>query len=127
MNLGYARMHTLAFSSRFLRRTLGLPMTTGVSERLAARVRRGNMIALAILTGITLGYLALVNDNATAGYELRTVEQRAAELREEVRRLEIATIAAQSNERLAARVANHGFVPVAQVRYLDADHAVARR
>lgn len=89
--------------------------------------RPWNAVLLAGLTVLTVGYLALTNENATAGYEFQALEERARALRDATRQLELQAIAAQSEERLASHIAERGFVPVASVRYLAADSAVAKR
>lgn len=91
-------------------------------------LRRMNTIVLPVLTVATIAYLALTNGNAAAGYELRSLERRADALREEVRQLELASLDAQSIDRLTAKVANQGFIPVAHVDFVSpTDHAVAAR
>ena len=90
--------------------------------------RSANIVGLALLTVIMVGYLALTNENATAGYELRTVERQVESLRDDTRQLDLATIDAQSVPQLSARVAKEAFVPVVHVAYITpTDHAVAAR
>src|SRR3989338_9198731 len=88
--------------------------------------RPWNVLAITALVVFVLTYLALVNGNATAGYELRTREERVNELRDITRRLELKTIAGAAEERLTARIAERGFVPVASLRYLNGERAVAK-
>ena len=90
-------------------------------------VRSWNIAGIAVLTVVTIGYLAFTNENATGGYELRTVERRADVLREEVRQLELSAIDVQSDDRISKRINVHEYVPVAQVQYLTPDHAVAQK
>lgn len=90
--------------------------------------RPWNVTALLILTALVIGYLALTNSNATAGYELRALEQRLDTLREDTRRMELRSLSMQSIDALTAQVADQGFVPVANVRYLtNTDRTVVKR
>ncbi len=82
---------------------------------------------LAVLTVVTIGYLALTNSNGTAGYDLSARTQQVGQLREEVRRLELSALDAQSMDNLTARVAGSEFIPVAHVEYLHPETAVAQR
>lgn len=82
-------------------------------------------MALLTLAALTMGYLALTNSNATAGYELRVLEERAAELHDTTRALELRTLATRSEEQIVTRITDMGFVPVAAVRYAAPAHAVA--
>lgn len=87
-----------------------------------------NIVCLITLTVLTVGYLAMTNENATAGYELRMYERKVDALREETRRLELVTLDAQATDRVAAMVAARGFVSVAKLEYLaPTAHAVAKR
>lgn len=86
-----------------------------------------NVGVLAAIAVLTIAYLALANENATAGYELRALEAESSALRDETRRLELATIEAQSLELLEERIANQGYTPVASLQFLGSDHTVARR
>ena len=90
--------------------------------------RPWNVTALLILTALVMGYLALTNSNATAGYELRAREQQLDTLREDTRRLELRSLSMQEIDALTAQVADQGFVPVANVRYLtNTDRTVVKR
>lgn len=75
---------------------------------------------------LTVGYLALTNENATGGYEVRTLERKAEILREEVQQLDLAAIDIQTMDRITARLDGQPFVPVAHVEYLT-NRAVAKR
>lgn len=87
-----------------------------------------NITALLLLTTLVIGYLALTNSNATAGYELRALEQQLDTLREDTRRLELRSLSMQSMDALTAQVADQGFIPVANVRYLTTtDRTVVKR
>ncbi|MDO8462707.1 MAG: hypothetical protein Q7S96_00325 [bacterium] len=90
-------------------------------------VRPWNVLMILALCACTLGYLALVNGNATAGYELQDLEDRALVLQDTTRQLELKTIAMQSEERVRARIVDLGYVEVVSVRYLTQDGSVARR
>ena len=99
-----------------------------VREIASVDARPWNVAVLFLLVALVIGYLALTNSNATAGYELRTLGQRLDTLREETRRLELRSLSMQSIDALTAEVAHQGFVPVANVRYLTTtDHAVVKR
>jgi|GEM_PF-4859884 len=107
----------LPFRHHRLRRRSSSP---GALRALAcADPRRWNIAILMLLAVLTVGYLALTNENATVGYELRTLEQRVDTLRQETRRLELQSINAQAMDTLTARVADLGYVPVAHVKYLE--------
>ena len=90
--------------------------------------RPWNVTALLILTALVMGYLALTNSNATAGYELRAREEQLDTLREDTRRLELRSLSMQEIDALTAQVADQGFIPVANVRYLtNTDRTVVKR
>jgi hypothetical protein len=101
---------------------------SGVLRRISQlRARPWNVALLfAVVLGI-VGYLALVNENATAGYELRTVEDRAKELRGETRGLERQVLETQTMERVTMLVKDMGYVPVESVQYIMPDRAVVLR
>ncbi|MFH1430286.1 MAG: hypothetical protein ABIG71_02025 [Candidatus Uhrbacteria bacterium] len=117
--------------------SFALPLqTTRRSRRskgnVAVRAFRADLRPWNVLLGLTVSvliicYLALTNGNATAGYELRTLEVKMNELRDATRRLELQTVALQSETRLAERIADMGYVPVAHVAYLSGRQAVAQR
>lgn len=118
--------------------TLAVPFRTRRTRRSKLRVavaawqgfdaRAWAVALLALLVALVIGYLALTNGNATAGYELRSLERRAEALGEEVRQLELQSLSMQSIDAITARVATQGFVPVAHVRYLTSDgSSVVRR
>jgi hypothetical protein len=91
-------------------------------------VRAWNVLVLFALAALVIAYLALTNGNATAGYELRSIERQAETLREDVRLLELRSLSMQSIDAITARVADQGFVPVAHVQYLTSeDRSVATR
>jgi hypothetical protein len=92
--------------------------------------RRWNAAGFVMLTVVTIAYLALTNENATGGYELRTLESRADALRDQVRQLDLAAIDVQAADRIAERVrmSSDTFIPVAHVAYLaPSASAVAQR
>ncbi|MDO8425681.1 MAG: hypothetical protein Q7T01_04190 [bacterium] len=121
-------MITLALPFPFIRTSRRRRGRTSVLQRARGiDARPWNVFVVVALVACTLGYLALVNSNATAGYELHDLESRAAELQDETRQLEITTISMQSEERVASRIVDMGYVDVAQVRYLAQDRVVARR
>jgi hypothetical protein len=94
----------------------------------ALDVRTWNVVALFVLAALVVAYLALTNGNATAGYELRSLERSSEALHEEARQLELQSLSMQSIDAITARVADQGFVPVAHVRYLaPSDRSVATR
>ncbi|MFH1098415.1 MAG: hypothetical protein V1723_00580 [Candidatus Uhrbacteria bacterium] len=87
-----------------------------------------NVTAIVMLAVAAIGYLAIVNSNATAGYEFGVFERQSDALREEVRRLEVASISARSQEQIVERITAEGFVPVTRMAYLtQSDRAVAKR
>ena len=87
--------------------------------------RRWNVVILVFLATLTVGYLALTNGNATAGYELRVLERKVDALRQETRRLDLQALRTQSLDVLMYRVADLGYVPVARVQYLTSSTGVA--
>jgi hypothetical protein len=101
-------------------------MSTGVIRAFVETdPRRWNVAILALLAVLTVAYLALTNENATAGYELRVLEQRVDTLRQETRRLELQGINAQAVDALSVRATTLGYVPVAHVEYLAPSVGVA--
>lgn len=118
--------------------TLAMPFRAGRKRRSSFRnaiavwraldVRVWNVAMLFVLTVLVIAYLALTNGNATAGYELRSLERQAEGLHEEARQLELQSLSMQSIDAITARVADQGFIPVAHVRYLTpGDRSVVRR
>ena len=82
---------------------------------------------IVVLAMVTIGYLALTNSNGTAGYDLSARTQQVGQLREDVRRLELSALDAQSTDRITAQVAGSDFIPVAHVEYLHPATSVAQR
>lgn len=120
-------MTTLALPFRARRkRRSWLSHTVAVWQTFDVRV--WNVVVLLVLTALVIAYLALTNGNATAGYELRSIERQAETLREDVRQLELQSLSMQSIDAITARVVDQGFVPVAHVQYLTpSDRSVAQR
>ncbi|MBI2482702.1 hypothetical protein HYV74_00825 [Candidatus Uhrbacteria bacterium] len=110
---------------RYPRRTAAAPRADTV--RCGGWQRRASILVVMLLVASVLGYLGLANDNATAGYELRSIERKGDVLREETRRLDRQVLAARTMDVLASQVTAAGFVPVAHVEYLvPGERAVAR-
>lgn len=120
-------MTTLAMSFRARRRQQSR-LRNAIAVWRALDVRAWNVVALLALTTLVIAYLALTNGNATAGYELRSLERQTEALHEEARQLELQSLSMQSIDAITARVADQGFIPVAHVRYLtSSDRSVVRR
>ncbi len=120
-------MTTLAMPFRARRRRHSWLRSTITAWR-ALDVRAWNVVALLALTALVIAYLALTNGNATAGYELRSLERQGETLREATRQLELQSLSMQSIDAITTRVADQGFVPVAHVRYLtSSDRSVVVR
>ncbi|MDO8599385.1 MAG: hypothetical protein Q7S02_04710 [bacterium] len=121
-------MSVLALPFRHLRTARRRRASAGILHVVAnVDPRRWNVVVLTLLAALTVGYLALTNGNATAGYELRTLERRVDTLRQETRRLELRSLSSQSIDVLTSRIAELGYVPVAHVEYLTPLTGVAQR
>ncbi|MBI4142780.1 hypothetical protein HY480_02815 [Candidatus Uhrbacteria bacterium] len=109
-------MFALALHGRRSRRTSSLSGMLARVQRI--NPRSANIAALSLLAVSMIAYLALTNENATAGYELQTLEHQLETLRDETRQLELSTLDAQSVPQLTARIAKEEFIPVARVDYI---------
>lgn len=106
---------------------LGLPMPVG--RRLG---EWGKTSSVAVVIGLTVllasAYIYQVNRSATRSFELRALEKREAQLREQVASLENATIEMQSIHVLEERTRGLGYIPVSQIEMLneaDGQYALA--
>ncbi len=83
---------------------------------------------LAIITAtaiLGLGYLVIVNNLGTKGYEIRKLEQSIRSLEADQKGLQLQVSDLQSINRIQAEVEQLNFVPVKNVTYLkEADFAL---
>jgi hypothetical protein len=85
--------------------------------------------SLLIVTAVALGlaYIVLVNQSATNGFALKTLEDKVTELSDANRKLEIQATELQSMQTIAAASDSMDLEPVKNVRYLGTGTAVAVR
>lgn len=83
-------------------------------------VRLLNVLLMAAILSLLVGYLGLNNRAATNGFRIRTLERRLSELEDQGRRLELDQLSRQSMDSVKQQVEGLGFVPVGGVEYLTA-------
>lgn len=66
------------------------------------------------------GYLALINASSSKGYEIRSLEGRISELKEEQEKLELAVAQEQAVQAVEKKVQEMGMVPTPKVEYVMA-------
>ncbi|USN53104.1 MAG: hypothetical protein H6760_02905 [Candidatus Nomurabacteria bacterium] len=107
-----------------------------ISQRLAGTLLRTLKLRLTAITVLTVtlavigggAYLALINNVATTGFEIKTLENRVDELRKENRRLEVEATELQSLSAVQEASGQLGLTEVAHIEYLSpTDSAFARR
>lgn len=91
----------------------------------AALPWRSLLIVAAIALG--LAYIVLVNQSATNGFALKTLEDKVGQLSEANRKLEIQATELQSMQTIASSSNTMNLQPVKNVRYLGTGTAVAVR
>lgn len=74
------------------------------------------IVFLVCLAGVS--YLALTNSIAISGYELKSLEQKVEQLKEEIRGLETKAVSGQSMWEVEQRVVELGFVKTANIEYI---------
>lgn len=89
-----------------------------VGWRRLADLRWLNLLLIAIVAGLFVGYLVVNNRAATSGFALRSLEQRVGQLESEQRVLELQALDRQSMSGIENRAQELGFVPVGSVQYL---------
>ena len=107
-----------------------------ISQRLAAGLMRTLKLRLTAITVLAVSltlvggasYLALINNVATTGFELKNLENKVEELRKENRRLEVQATELQALSAVEAASADLGLTEVAHIEYLSpTDSSFARR
>lgn len=106
-----------------------------VAEKLAAQVVstvRIRMTALTVIGALlALGggiiYLTLINRVATTGFEIKTLEQRVSQLRDENRKLELEAANLQSLAVVQSATESLGLTEVAKIEYLPVTGAAVAR
>lgn len=73
------------------------------------------------------GYLVQVNAASSKGYEIRTLERRISELKEEADRVELKVAQEQSVQAVEAKVRGMGMVPTPKLDYLTVAAAQVAR
>jgi len=79
------------------------------------------IIFFAFILIVSLLYLFQVNSLATKGYEIKDLEEKAAELRAKNKALELQITELRSTERITREIKNLDMVAVARVEYLKAN------
>ncbi len=79
-----------------------------------------NVLLMAAILALLVGYLGLNNRAATDSFRIRTLERRLTELEDQGRRLELERLSRQSMDSVKRQVEGLGFVPVGGVEYLSA-------
>lgn len=80
--------------------------------------------ALALVFGG--GMLAQINGSASHGYEIRSLEKKIADLKDEQEKLEYDVASEQSIQAVERHVADYGLVPAERVEYVTAAAVAAR-
>ncbi len=102
-------------------RTIGGLPDTGLARTGTARwVIFVNLLAMAAIVGLTVGYLAMNSSASTKGFVIRSLEQQITDLEERKKTLSIEAATISSLNRVEDRLGEMGFVPVAQVEYMNA-------
>lgn len=73
-------------------------------------------IALLLVMGFS--YLMLINDRATKGFEIKSLEKKIAELQKTQKQLQLDAADLQSIQNIQQRMNLENFVPVANISYL---------
>lgn len=73
------------------------------------------------------GYLMQVNAASSKGYEIRALERRISELKEETERVELKVAQEQSVQAVEAKVREMGMVPTPKLDYLTVAAAQVAR
>lgn len=86
------------------------------------RLPRGaSAIALGVLVaGFFVGYLVQVNATSSKGFQIRTLESRISDLKEQGNELELKVAREQSVASVERKVRDMGMVPTPQVQYVAA-------
>ncbi len=83
-------------------------------------IRVLNVMLVAATASLFLGYLVLNNASATKGFTVRTMQRKISELQDRGQKLDLQVVSNQSMDAIQAQARNLGFVPVANVDYVDA-------
>ncbi|MFH0853229.1 MAG: hypothetical protein V1853_02380 [bacterium] len=106
-----------------------------IARTFAARIRQSIKLRLTAVTlaviFLTFGggaiYLMLINNVATTGFEIKTLEQKVDQLRQDNRRLELEATELQSLAIVESATDQLGLTEVAQVKYLSPTGTVVAR
>lgn len=79
------------------------------------------ILLMVLITVSGLLYLFQINSLATQGYEIKDLEEKAAELREQNKKLQLAITDLRSTERINQAIKRLDMVEVARVEYLKAN------
>lgn len=83
-------------------------------------LRTLNVLLVALITTMFMGFLALNNQAAANGFTIKAIEKRIADLEEQRRKLDLEVLGRQSMNNVESQVRNLGFVPVSGIDYLTA-------
>jgi len=83
-----------------------------------SREKLSIFIFLALIIS-SFAYLALINNVSTGGFELKSLEQQIATLKEQNKKLEIEATKLESMNMIAQATENMGLKPADQVEYLE--------